>query len=123
MPKVTKKREHAISNSMTLNQALTIYKPIIRTRVNKVSAFDQQLIEAAFFIKDDVGWELTSNCAIYARDAFFYVKVLWRRRIRDRRGVRKTSQQYTTALEAENNAFSFRYNLESANSKMKIDIF
>ena len=51
MPKVTKKREHTISNSMTLNQALTIYKPIARTRANKLSALVQRLIEAVFLLK------------------------------------------------------------------------
>ena len=118
----TKKRKHAVSSKITLNQALHIYKPVNRTRKNKILLVDEQLMHAAFFIRDDLAWELTSNCNIYAKDSHsFYVRVLHRNRPHDRKGQHKVSQQYSTVIEAENNAFVFRYSLESKMCKIKLD--
>ena len=44
-------------------------------------------------------------------------------RVNDKRGVQKWIQCYATAIEVENNAFSFRYTLEGTKSKVKIDLF
>ena len=121
MPKV-KKRKHAVSSHITLSQALHIYKPVNRTRKNKISFVDEQLMHAAFFIRHDLAWELTSNCNIYAKDSSsFYVRVLRRTRPHDKKGQRKVSQQYSSVIEAENNAFAFRYRLESKKCKIKLD--
>ena len=118
MPHKQTKRKYAVSSSITLSQALHICKPVKRTRVNKISTVNQQLTEATFFIKDDVPWELTSNCTIRAKDSsIFYAIVLWRKRSYDKRGVHTCSIKHKTAIEAENNMFAFRYSLESGTYK------
>ena len=121
MPKV-KKRKHAVSSHVTLSQALHIYKPVNRTRKNKISFVDEQLMHAAFFIRHDLAWELTSNCNIYAKDSSsFYVGVLRRTRPHDKKGQRKVTQQYSTVIKSENDVFAFRYSLESKKCKIKLD--
>ena len=39
----------------------------------------------------------------------------------DKKGQRKTSEQYATVIEAENDDFKYRYTLESYNYKLKLD--
>lgn len=51
----------------------------------------------------------------------YHMRLLWRHRRHDKKGERKVSQQYATIAEAEDNAFEYRYSLESKNSKQKID--
>ena len=52
----------------------------------------------------------------------FNVRLLWREKAHDRNGERRISRIYNTAIEAENNAFSFRYSNESNFSKWSLMI-
>ena len=49
------------------------------------------------------------------------MRLLYRKRTHDKKGERKSSIMYDTAIEAENNAFQFRYKYENKSCKKYID--
>ena len=53
----------------------------------------------------------------------FTVRLLWRQRPGDRKGERRHSQMYDSAIKAENDAFDFRYNLETKTCQEFIDAY
>ena len=86
----------------------------IRLRSNKLSPLNKQLMGHVFlFLGEDSCWELTSSCKIFNSGSGYHIQLLWRHRSRDKKGECKISQQYGTIAEAEDNAFKYRYSLES----------
>ena len=119
MVKHKKRKASAFQNS----QALAVYTPLIRPRSKSLSSFDTQLMHDAFGQNEELMWERTSNCKVFEGKSQWFVRLLRRDRASSIKGVRVTSCFYKTAIEAENAAFAFRYNLESTKSKEHIDIY
>ena len=75
----------------------------------------------AFLPNEELAWERTSNCKIVNNKSRFRIQLLHRNRATDKKGVRKYSSQYNRAIDGENHAFNYRYNLESKSCRQKID--
>ena len=121
MPTKFKKRKAKGSDVVKKNQASKIYTPIIRLRSKELSPLNMHLMNHAFLQLEHSFWQLTSNCKVFHSGTGYHVRLLWRGRISDKVGQRRTSQQYETIIEAENNAYEYRYSLESRKSKENLD--
>ena len=75
----------------------------------------------AFIMNDDIDWVKTSNCKVFKKACQFMIQVLYRARPTDKVGKRLYSSKYDTVFDAEDNAFEFRYNLESIKCKARLD--
>jgi hypothetical protein len=74
------------------------------------------------FLNDSRLWQLTSNCKIEPHHDKYRILCLRRARPHDKKGERRISNgSYNTAIDAENDAFLFRYGLESKNAKKQLD--
>ena len=124
MPKQRKRKVKVkASKAIQRSQASNVYTPVIRLRSKELSPLDHYLMKHTFLEFDgDSPWELTSNCKIFDSGTGYHVRLLRRGRVHDKQGSRKTSEQYATIIEAENNAFEYRYGLESKKSKIKLDM-
>ena len=117
----TRKRKTPLSGIDRL-QIANLYTPVIRPRNKRSSDHDSQLIIDAFLPNSKIVWGLTSNCTICKNgDVGFTVRLNKRERKNDRKASRKSSVLYTTIIEAEDNAFKFRYNLEDKSTRLKLD--
>ena len=123
MPQKIKKRKVNASKAILKSQVSNIYAPIIRIRSKELSPLDKYLMNRAFitFDEDSSFWELTSNCKVFNSGMGYHIRFLWRGRKTDKTGQRRTSQRYATIIEAENNAYEYRYSLESKCSKEKLN--
>ena len=97
------------------------YTPVLRSRGVKLSVYDNQLMNDAFLPNEELAWERTSNCKIVNYKSKYRIQLLHRNRETDKKGVRKYSSQYNRAIDGENHAFNYRYNLESKSCRQKID--
>lgn len=103
-------------------QSSNIYYPVTQTRITRLSDLDSQLMMDTFIPNDKVEWSLTSNCKVGNKNGEkFRIRVLVRARVSDKKGKRKNSQWYNSIIDAENNAFNFRYSFESRSVKLKIN--
>jgi len=129
MPKRERKKTTASqipigSKSITQNQLLNLYSPVIRSRAHGLSPLNLQLMQDSFLSNGNIIWEQTSNCKVakICTDGFT-IRLLWRRRPGDRKGEQKQSQMYDTAIKAENDVFDFCYNLETKSCQEFIDAY
>ena len=120
MPKVKRRRPNTIVQK---RQALNTYVPVVRLRKHSLSPFDSQLMRDAFLPNDQCVWESTSNCRVRQFGGKYQIVALKRVRIHDKIGKRVYSIRYDNAISAENNAFDFRYSLESKTCKAKLDAY
>ena len=111
------KKRSAIEKSQIGN----VYAPAIRIRKCQLPAFEMQLMTDSFLFNKDVDWTLTSNCKIIKDGTNFYIRVLYRKMATIKKGVRKTSTKYNSIIDAENDAFKYRFSLESKKSKANIN--
>lgn len=81
------------------------------------------LVKDVIVPNNKLSWEQTSNCkVIKCGENWFIVRLLWRQIYNNRKqDNRKSSTIYNTAIDVENRAFEFRYNLESKLNKESID--
>ena len=122
MPKQRKRKVKA-SKAIQRSQASNIYTLVMRLCSKELSPLDDYLMKHTFLEFDgESPWELSSNCKIFDSGTGYHVRLLRRGRVHDKQGSRKTSEQYATIIEAENNAFEYRYGLESKQSKIKLDM-
>ena len=105
MPKQRKRK----AKNVQKRQATVLYAPVICPRSKRLSLFDNQLLK--------LKWGRTSNCTIYDKSSLFYIRVLRRPKAESIKGARFSSVGYTTAVDAENATFKFRYYLESLKTK------
>ena len=79
-------------------------------------------MQGSFLSNGNIIWERTSNCKVgKVHTKGFTVRLLWRKRPGDRKGERRHSIMYDTAIKAKNDAFDFRYNLETKACQELID--
>ena len=64
MPKGKKRKPDAISKAIRHSQLQHTYSPVIRSRVNRLSTKDMQLMHDDFLPNDNLSWDLTSNCKV-----------------------------------------------------------
>ena len=117
MPKVKRR----LPNTIQKLQALNTYTPVVRSRKNALSLFDNQLMHDAFIPNEQCAWVLTSNCKVVQKKGKYQIVALKRGRAHDTNGKRIYSTTYDNAIDSENDAFEFRYNLESKKSRISID--
>ena len=121
MAKKRKQSQGQVSTTLLKSQAIHLYSPVTRTRHQHHSALATKLMHDSF-LNDSSIWQLTSNCKIELFHDKFRIWLLLRKRSHDKRGDRRMSNTYyDTAIDAENNAFMFRYSLESKKSKKQLD--
>ena len=125
MPKFQKRKAPVDSSStqaVKRSQLLKSYSPFIRSRAHKLSKLKFQLMCDTFLPNNNILWECTSNCKVvnHKKNGFF-VRLLYRKRPENKKGERKSSIMYDTGIEAENNAFQFRYKYENTSCKKCID--
>ena len=116
----TKKTNTKINSAVAKKQAALLYKPVTRSRSNKLNRLElEKLLHAFFESWDDIIWERTANLKINdsKQPGKYYLRCIRRERKGDTKGKRFESVGYSSAIEAENNAFRFRYELESAACK------
>jgi len=117
----TRKRKPPLSGIDRL-QIANLYTPVIRTRNNRSSDYDSQLIIDAFLPNSKIVWGLTSNSTICKNgEKGFTIRLSKRLRKTDGKAKRTCSVLYKTIVEAEDNAFMFRYNLEDKSTRLKLD--
>ena len=124
MPTLKRNNDYQSPQKPSASQVIQVaphYMPVLRSRGLKLSAYDNQLMNNAFLPNEELVWERTSNCKIVSNKSRFRIQLLHRNRATDKKGVRKYSSQYNRAIDGENNAFNYRYNLESKSCRQKID--
>ena len=117
MPKVRKRLPITIQKL----QALNTYTHVVRSRRNTLSLFDSQLMHDVFIPNERCAWELTSNCKVVQKKSKYQIVALKRGRVHDTNGKCIYSATYDNAINSENDAFEFCYNLESKESRISID--
>ena len=68
MVKRKKRKIYNSSRTIRLSQALKIYKHVIRSRKNQISAFDLKLLEAACIVNCELNCKLILNCKVFCLD-------------------------------------------------------
>ena len=117
----TRKRKPPLSGIDRL-QIANLYTPVIRPRNKRSSDYDSQLIIDAFLPNSKIVWGLTSNSTICKNgEKGFNIRLSKRLRKTDGKAKRRYSVLYKTIVEAEDNAFMFRYNLEDKSTRLKLD--
>ena len=121
MPPVPRKRKRPHeSKAIQKSQAVHTYTPVIRPRKWQLSELESRLLPVAF-LNDGKLWGATANCSIEFKDNAFFIKLLYRGRPKDKTGKRIRSGKFKTAIEAENNAFLFRYSNENIKCRERLD--
>ena len=122
--KTTASQKPIASKPIIQSQLSNLYSPAIRSRAHGLSPLNLQLMQDSFLSNGNIIWERTSNCKVgKVHNKGFTVRLLRRSRPGDRKGERKHSKMYDTAIKAENDAFDFRYNLESKACQELIDAY
>ena len=94
---------------------------VLCSRGVKLSVYDNQLMNNVFLPNEELAWERTSNCRVVKSNSKYMIKLLHRNRVTDKKGVRKYSSKYNRAIDADNDDFNYRYNLEIESCRQKID--
>ena len=97
------------------------YTLVLRSQGVKLSVYDNQLMNDAILPNEELAWERTSNFKVVKSNSKYMIQLLHRNRVADKKGVRKYSSEYNRDIDAENDAFNSRYNLESKSFRQKID--
>jgi hypothetical protein len=121
MARKRKQSQGQLSKTLLKSQAINLYSPVTHTRFQHHSALATKLMHDSFLNNSSL-WQLTSNCKVVAHNDKFRIRLLLRKRPDDKKGDRRASHSnYATVIDAENDAFLFRYSLESAKSKKILD--
>ena len=117
---MTNKQKQNQQNHIAALQQKNSYIPCKRGRStgDALGYVDSQNLVAAFENSTRAGWSLTSNVRIKSTsNNAHHVQLNKHKRPRDTKGQRKFSKVFRTIVEAENNAYKFRYAQESASAR------
>ena len=78
-------------------------------------------MQDAFIPNDLCAWQLTSNCKVIPIGDIYAVVALKRRKASNASGKRMYSTKYDDVISAKNNAFDYRYSIESKLSRKNLD--
>ena len=79
-----------------------------------------QFMYDSFLPNNQLISDRTANCRVHKTREKYVIILLHRGRAHDKKGNRKYSCKNNTAIDDDNNAFDFSYNLESVKCKEKI---